>query len=103
MEAALAPRPPRHADVVPRPPLALTSEERATALEVLNAERFVDQAPPAIYATLLDEGNLPLLDAHPVPQLQSAPTLCPWRNSPPNSRPPRCSAASSIEPDRPLT
>ena len=36
-----------------RPPLTLTPQERATALEALNEERFVDHASPTVYAALL--------------------------------------------------
>ena len=36
-------------------PRALTIEERETVRDILNSERFVDQAPAAVYATLLDE------------------------------------------------
>ena len=44
-------RPPR------RPhPRALSSDEQAAVRAELNSERFVDRAPRAIYATLLDEG-----------------------------------------------
>lgn len=39
-----------------RQPRALTEAERAAVLDVLHSERFVDQAPEAVYATLLDEG-----------------------------------------------
>ena len=47
-------RPPR----VPAPqPRALSPVERADVLGVLHHERFVDQAPASIYATLLDEGR----------------------------------------------
>jgi putative transposase len=38
-------------------PRALTQEERQTILAVLNSDRFADQAPAEIYATLLDEGT----------------------------------------------
>jgi putative transposase len=38
-------------------PRALTAAERAEVLSMLRSERFVDQAPPAVYATLLDEGT----------------------------------------------
>ena len=38
-------------------PRALTGAERAEVLSVLRSERFVDQAPPSVYATLLDEGT----------------------------------------------
>jgi putative transposase len=49
------PRPPRPA---PRPqPRALTPTEQAQVLEVLHTERFVDQAPASVWATLLDEGS----------------------------------------------
>jgi putative transposase len=48
------PRPPRPA---PAPhPRALGPTEQARVLEVLHAERFWDQAPASVYATLLDEG-----------------------------------------------
>jgi putative transposase len=48
------PRPPRPA---PAPqPRALQARERQQVLEVLHAERFWDQAPASVYATLLDEG-----------------------------------------------
>jgi putative transposase len=47
-------RPPRPA---PRPqPRALSAAEQARVLEVLHSERFVDQAPASVWATLLDEG-----------------------------------------------
>jgi putative transposase len=48
------PRPPRPAPV-PQP-RALQAAERQQVLEVLHAERFWDQAPASVYATLLDEG-----------------------------------------------
>jgi len=38
-------------------PRALSQAERAEILGVLHAERFVDQAPASIYATLLDDGR----------------------------------------------
>jgi putative transposase len=41
----------------PQPPLALSAAEREQLMAVLNSERFVDLAPAAIYATLLDEGH----------------------------------------------
>ena len=50
-----APRPPRPPG---RPqPRALQPAERQQVLEVLHAERFWDQAPASVYATLLDEGT----------------------------------------------
>ncbi|MDZ4183423.1 MAG: IS3 family transposase [Desulfuromonadales bacterium] len=39
------------------PPLSLSGEEEKAVLEILHADRFVDQAPLEIYNTLLDEGN----------------------------------------------
>lgn len=45
-----APKPPR------AQPRALSEEERQGVLEVLRSERFVDMAPPEVYAALLDEG-----------------------------------------------
>lgn len=39
----------------PAPPRALSAEERRTVLDTLHSERFVDQAPAEVYATLLDE------------------------------------------------
>src|SRR5216683_5611677 len=38
-------------------PRALSQAERAEILGVLHEERFVDQAPASIYATLLDDGR----------------------------------------------
>jgi putative transposase len=46
------PRPARHPQ-----PRALSAAERQQVLEVLHAERFVDQAPASVWATLLDEGD----------------------------------------------
>ena len=39
-----------------RSPRALGSKERSHVLDLLRTERFADQAPAEIYATLLDEG-----------------------------------------------
>jgi len=47
---------PRSEPQTRRPPRKLSSQERAEVLAVLHQERFVDQAPAEIYATLLDEG-----------------------------------------------
>ncbi len=41
----------------PSPPRALSGEARATVLDQLNSERFMDQPPAQVYATLLDEGQ----------------------------------------------
>lgn len=38
-------------------PRALSTSERQTVRETLNSERFADQAPAEVYATLLDEGT----------------------------------------------
>ena len=40
-----------------RQPRALTDAERTETLAVLHDERFVDQAPASVYATLLDENR----------------------------------------------
>ena len=40
----------------PQPPRALTAGQRQGALDTLHSERFIDQAPREVYATLLDEG-----------------------------------------------
>ena len=50
-------RPCSEATVRPRPPLALSDVEEAAVLDVLHSERFVDQAPAEVYATLLEEGT----------------------------------------------
>jgi putative transposase len=41
----------------PRPPLALSEQERQDLMDMLNSERFADMAPASIYATLLEEGR----------------------------------------------
>lgn len=41
----------------PSPPRTLSSEERQVVLATLHSDRFVDTAPAAVYATLLDEGR----------------------------------------------
>ena len=50
---------PRHGPPAPRPTpaRALSPDERATVLETLHADRFVDSAPAEVVATLLDEGT----------------------------------------------
>jgi putative transposase len=48
---------PRRRGNRPSPPRALRAEERAQVLAVLHSERFVDQAPVQVAATLLDEGR----------------------------------------------
>jgi putative transposase len=40
----------------PLPPLALSLEERQTVIDILHSERFLDDTPYEIFATLLDEG-----------------------------------------------
>ena len=53
-----SPPPSRPAPPPPRPqPRALEVAERQALLDVLHSERFVDQAPAEVYATLLDEGS----------------------------------------------
>jgi len=41
----------------PTPPLALESDERQRVIDILHSDRFLDDTPYEIYATLLDEGN----------------------------------------------
>ncbi len=41
----------------PAPPRTLSEQERQTVLQVLHSDRFIDQAPAEVYATLLDEGS----------------------------------------------
>ena len=53
--AFVGPRTPRAAR--PRPPMALDALECQALLDTLNSERFVDTAPAAVHATLLDEGR----------------------------------------------
>lgn len=43
----------------PPPPRALTNDEKITVRATLNSDRFADQAPREVYATLLDEGTYP--------------------------------------------
>jgi putative transposase len=49
----------RHGPPKPRPapPRTLSDQERAAVLGELHADRFLDAAPAAVYATLLDEGT----------------------------------------------
>ena len=46
-----------HEEERPVPSWTLSSEERQRVLEVLHADRFVDQSPREVYATMLDEGT----------------------------------------------
>jgi putative transposase len=52
-------RGPRHGPPRPRPapPRTLSEPERTAVLRELHSERFLDAAPAAVYATLLDEGT----------------------------------------------
>lgn len=43
--------------IVSKPPLALETAETQAILETLHSERFMDQSPYEVYATLLDEGR----------------------------------------------
>lgn len=47
----------KHLAVRPVPVNKLSEAERRVILEVLNSDRFVDQAPQQVYATLLSEGR----------------------------------------------
>jgi len=40
-----------------RQPRALSQRERQDVLDMLHCDRFVDKAPAAVYATLLDENT----------------------------------------------
>jgi putative transposase len=51
------PSPEHRPRVARRSPRALAPAERSLALEVLHEERFVDRAPAAVVACLLDEGR----------------------------------------------
>lgn len=51
------PAPGRRLTVRRRHPRALNPDEQTAVRAVLNSERFVDQAPRTVYATLLDEGQ----------------------------------------------
>ena len=54
--AAGRPWVPKERAPAPPSPRALSSDETVSVREVLNSERFADQAPREVYATLLDEG-----------------------------------------------
>ena len=54
-QSMVGPQRPRAAR--PSPPLALDASEREVLLDTLNSDRFVDTAPAAVHATLLDEGR----------------------------------------------
>ena len=53
---AAASRPAAPSRPSPKPARALATEERVRVLDLLREDRFVDQAPAEVYATLLDEG-----------------------------------------------
>jgi putative transposase len=48
-------RPACPARVRPRPPLALSASEEQAVLDALHSDRFIDQSPTEVYATLLDD------------------------------------------------
>jgi putative transposase len=52
----IAKRPPASTRPRPKPARSLAADERQGVLDLLREERFVDQAPAEVYATLLDEG-----------------------------------------------
>ena len=54
--AARQPRPPQGRRLA-APLRALSTEEKAVVRQTLNSQRFADQAPREVYATLLDEGT----------------------------------------------
>ena len=52
------PKPPAPATTPrPKPPRALSDQERQEVLDVLHSEPFADQAPAEVYAALLDQGQ----------------------------------------------
>jgi len=55
--AARRPRLPKERLPAPPPPRTLTACEKTTVRQTLNSDRFADQAPREVYATLLDEGT----------------------------------------------
>ncbi len=52
-----SPRPKAEPRPRPKSPLALSEEERSAVLAQLHDERFMDDSPAQVYATLLDEGT----------------------------------------------
>jgi len=72
-----------------RQPRALTAAEQTAVLDVLHCERFVDAAPEAVYATLLDEGVYLVLDPHDVPAAARPGRDQRWPRPPPARHPPR--------------
>jgi putative transposase len=52
-----SPRPKAERRPRPKAPLALSDEERSAVLAQLHDERFMDDSPAQVYATLLDEGK----------------------------------------------
>jgi putative transposase len=50
-------QPQQQAKLKPKSARALSDEERQQVLKLLHSERFVDQSPQEVYATLLDEGT----------------------------------------------
>ena len=50
-------KPPDRVPVVRQSPRALSPDERERILAVLNSDRFAEQPPAEVYATLLDEGK----------------------------------------------
>ena len=50
-------KPPASAAPRPKPPRALSEQERRQVLDVLHSEPFADKAPAEVYAALLDQGE----------------------------------------------
>jgi len=55
--AARRPRVRQERAPAPAPPRSLSAQERTQVRQTLNSQRFADQAPREVYATLLDEGE----------------------------------------------
>lgn len=85
---AALPGPPAPRPALPPPPLALSPCEQQTLLGILNSERFVDTAPAAVHAMLLDEGQY-LGSVRTMYRLLAANGGCPERRD--QRRHPTCS------------
>jgi hypothetical protein len=54
----------------PSPADKLSGDEVQAVLDVLRSERFVDASPAQALYTVLDEGHLPRLGAHVLPDVE---------------------------------
>ena len=58
--------PTREATVERSSPRALTEEERDQVRQILYSDRYMDKSPYQVYASLLDDGPVPLQRPHDV-------------------------------------